>query len=212
MSELMKADLSHLYFDRIHSFTPILNKRRYFTRASRPLHTTMAFTCLQHAMWALAAWVGSQFKDIQQDLYNHTRALLEDWEVNILSEAPSIELVQAWILLATYEIMQVNYDRGWLSAGRCFRLVQLMKLYEVDVPQYRTDGDIQDPETAREERRRTFWMAYSLDRIVNLINQMPLTLNEQVVSLCAFFPAEAHLLTRSIDTHTTAESGGLFSA
>jgi hypothetical protein len=120
LSELTKADLNHLYFDRVHLFAPILNRRRYFARAAR-MGATTHFAGLQYAMWTLAAWVGSQFKEIQKGLYNHTRALLEEWEVNIMTEAAPIELVQAWILLAIYEIMQVNFDRGWLSAGRCFR-------------------------------------------------------------------------------------------
>jgi hypothetical protein len=179
LSELTKADLNHLYFDRVHLFAPILNRRRYFARAAR-MGTTTHFVGLQYAMWTLAAWVGSQFKEIQKGLYSHTRALLEDWEVNIMTESAPIELVQAWILLAIYEIMQVNFDRGWLSAGRCFRLVQLMKLHEVDAPTGAAEAGLPHVET--EERRRTFWMAYSLDRVINLVNQMPLTLNEQVVS------------------------------
>jgi hypothetical protein len=183
MTDLTRADLDHLYFDRVHLFAPIINKRRYFARAARSTNTTTPFAGLQHAMWTLAAWVGTQFKDIQKDLYTQTRVILEAWEVNIMTEPPPIELAQAWILVAIFEIMQVNYDRGWLSAGRCFRLVQLMKLHEVDAPAGVTVNNLPYVET--EERRRAFWMAYLLDRLINLINQMPLTLTEQVVSHCA---------------------------
>lgn len=182
LSELMKADLNHLFFDRVHLFAPILNRRRYFARAARPADAPAPFVGLQHAMWTLAAWLGSQFRDVQKSLYAHTRALLEEWELNMAVESPPIELAQAWIFLAIYEIMQVNYDRGWLSAGRCFRLVQLMKLYEIDVPNGLAESGL--PYVEVEEGRRTFWMAYSLDRFINLINQMPLTLNEQVVRPC----------------------------
>ncbi|KAF2204950.1 hypothetical protein GQ43DRAFT_453446 [Delitschia confertaspora ATCC 74209] len=180
LPELMKADLNHLYFDRVHSFAPILNRRRYFARAAHPVGAAAPFVSLQHAMWTLAACLGSGFKDIQKSLYSHTRALLEEWEQTIITEPPPIELAQAWIFLAIYEIMQVNYDRGWLSAGRCFRLVQLMKLHEIDVP----NGIAESTSLTFveiEERRRTFWMAYSLDRFINLINQLPLTLSEQVI-------------------------------
>lgn len=183
LPELMKADLNHLYFDRAHAFAPILNKRRYFARASRPAGEQGALTCLQHAMWTLAAWLGSQFKHIQKDLYIHTRGLLEKWEINMDPGNPPIELAQARLLLAIYEIMQVNYERGWLSAGRCFRLVQLMKLHEMDVSDGIAESGISFGEI--EEKRRTFWMAYSLDRFINLINKMPLTLNEQVVCIGA---------------------------
>ena len=181
MSELMKGELNHLFFDRVHLFAPILNSRRYFARASRPRRPTAPFVGLQYAMWTLASWIGGQIKEIQTSLYNHTRALLADWELQANTESPPIELTQAWILLAIYEIMQVNYDRGWLSAGRCFRLVQLLKLHELDAPNGVAKAGLTFVEI--EERRRTFWLAYSLDRFINLINQMPLTLNEQVVSL-----------------------------
>ncbi|KXX73818.1 Transcriptional activator protein acu-15 [Madurella mycetomatis] len=198
LSELMKADLNHLFFDRVHLFAPILNRRRYFSRAARPADAPAAFVGLQHAMWTLAAWLGSQFRDTQKSLYAHTRALLEEWELNMAVESPPIELAQAWIFLAIYEIMQVNYDRGWLSAGRCFRLVQLMKLYEIDVPNGLAESGISYVEV--EEGRRTFWMAYSLDRFINLINQMPLTLNEQVILTRLPAPESAFQRERPIKT------------
>ncbi|KAK3995179.1 hypothetical protein QBC44DRAFT_320644 [Cladorrhinum sp. PSN332] len=181
MSDLMKADLNHLYFDRVHLFAPIFNRRRYFARAAKQNDPTAPFVCLQHATWTLAAGLGSQFKDIQKGLYAHTRMLLEEWELSILPnmESPPIELAQAWIFLAIYEIMQVHFERGWLSAGRCFRLVVLMKLYEVDAPN--GSGMLGLSPVEIEERRRTFWMAYTLDRYINLINHTPLTLNEQVI-------------------------------
>lgn len=210
MSELMKADLNHLYFDRVYLFAPILSSRRYFARAARPNSTTAPFVALQHAMWTLAAWLGSQFKEIQKSLYTHTRALLQEWELDIITESPSIELAQAWIFLAIYEIMQVNYNRGWLSAGRCFRLVQLMKLHEVDVPNGVAESGLSYVEV--EERRRTFWMAYSLDRFINLMNQMPLTLNEQVVSLHSVPRLGCSSLTRITDPHPIASSRSSFPA
>jgi hypothetical protein len=54
-----------------------------------------------------------------------------------------------------------------------------MKLHEIDVPNGIGESGISFGDI--EERRRTFWMAYCLDRFINLINEMPLTLNEQVV-------------------------------
>lgn len=106
--------------------------------------------------------------------------LSEEWENQDANSSTPIEFAQAWVLLSIYEIMQVTFERGWLSAGRCFRLVQCMKLHEVDMPSKDSDCKFSGVET--EERRRTFWMAYSLDRFINLVNQMPLTLNEQVVN------------------------------
>lgn len=99
-------------------------------------------------------------------------------------ESIDIEQVQAWILLTIYEFMRTNYRRGWMSAGRAFRLVQLMRLYEVDVPNTPiTQGNAttQQDWIQTEEKRRTFWMAYILDRFVSIRNEWPLTLDEQAV-------------------------------
>ena len=97
-----------------------------------------------------------------------------------------VEQAQAWILVTIYEFMRTNYRRGWTSAGRSFRLVQLMRLYELDnsdtVP-IQQHGTTHIDWVETEEKRRTFWMAYSLDRFVSIRDGWPLTLHEQVVRL-----------------------------
>ena len=161
-----------------------MNQSRYFARAARSSAPVDPFSCLQHAMWTLAASMGTQFQHIQPTLYSQTRSALECWEPDMINESIPIEHVQAWILLAMYELTQGNPQRGWISAGRCFRLVYFMKLHEVDNPRAWVDAATANLSWVEvEERRRAFWAAYSLDRYANLINQLPLTLNEQVVSL-----------------------------
>lgn len=93
---------------------------------------------------------------------------------------------QAWILVTLYELMRMNHRRGWTSAGRAFRLVQLMRLYEIDNSNHvmmLPNGTAQMDWVEVEEKRRTFWMAYSLDRFVCVRSGSPLTLHEQVVRL-----------------------------
>uniref|UniRef100_A0A093V6H3 Putative transcriptional regulatory protein n=1 Tax=Talaromyces marneffei PM1 TaxID=1077442 RepID=A0A093V6H3_TALMA len=123
-----------------------------------------------------------QFQSICDMLYNETRQMLEvldtrDSEIDGLE----IEQVQAWILLVFYEVTRSHSRRGWISAGRAFRLVQLMRLFEIDG----TGGLLSPSNTedwvALEEKRRTFWMAYLLDRFISVQNGLPLTLNEQVI-------------------------------
>ena len=139
-------------------------------------------------MWALATSLSAQFQHIRDILYRDSRRMLEALELeDDRMESVDIKQAQAWILLTFYEFMRTNHRRGWNSAGRALRLVQLMRLYEIDnsdnvVPQQ--DGMAQMDWIETEERRRTFWMAYSLDRFVSLRNGWPLTIHEQVVSLC----------------------------
>ncbi|KAL1642554.1 hypothetical protein SLS58_005322 [Diplodia intermedia] len=199
ISDLMRADLGadsktpntwltdgrdHLYFDRVHTFCPILSKRHYFSRARNPRPNEVdGFACLQNAMWTLAVAMSSQFQYLQDDLYAYTRLTLENLELDPMqADCLQIEKVQAWALLAVYEFMRVGYQRGWMSAGKCFRLAVLMKLHCIDGP----DGLAAKHSTALswaevEERRRTFWMAYTIDRFLSLLDHLPLTFDQHVI-------------------------------
>lgn len=144
-------------------------------------------TCLQHAMWTIASVSSSQLSHIRDSIYEYTRRMLESLEAkDHQTEFTDIEHVQARLLLLIYEFMRTNHQRGWISAGRCFRLVQLMRLYEIDLPEnlakHQQNAESEDW-IQTESKRRTFWVAYSLDRFINLHHERPLTLNEQDVSL-----------------------------
>jgi hypothetical protein len=180
LTEFQRADLNHLYFDRVHSFVPFLHRRRYFKREAASGNSSAPFTTLQHAMWTMAASMGSQFLDVRATFYATTRSMLERWELETLGEAISIEYVQALILLAIYETTHVSYQRGCMSASRCFRLVQLLKLHKIDDPNS-TPDEQGHCEIEREERRRVFWAAYMLDRFLSLFNQSPMTVSEQMI-------------------------------
>jgi hypothetical protein len=132
-------------------------------------------------MRTLAASMGSQFKGVLPLLYTHTCCALELWEQDMPNEALPIELVQARLLLAIYEILKNNPTKGWISAGRCFHLVHLVKLDQIDNPNSWQTSKLSWVEI--EERRRTFWVAYELDRYANLVNGLPMTLNDQMVRL-----------------------------
>jgi len=123
--------------------------------------------------------LSSQFENFRDTLYNETRQMLE---VLDLCEddmgVVHIEQVQAWLLITHYEFARANYRRAWVSAGRTFRLVQLAKLHEVDSPENILGNE--DP-ILLEEKRRTFWVAYCLDRFICMESRWPLTLIEEVV-------------------------------
>lgn len=128
--------------------------------------------------------MSSQLQHLQEDLYAYTRMMLDRLEMDPLqADLIQIEQVQAWTLLALYEFMRVGYRRAWMSAGKCFRFAVLMKLHTIDdhdglaVTAHTTLCEAQI-----EERRRTFWMAYSIDRFISLLDQLPLTFDQHVVS------------------------------
>lgn len=185
----------------MHAFAPILHQLRYFSW-DRQSTKTESQRCLQNAMWALAASVSAQFQTIGQSLYQDTRQALELLESRHSDiKSIRIEQVQACLLLAIYEFMRSDYCRGWMSAGRAFRLIQLMRLQEIDVPGCnRTQTDWVE----MEEKRRTFWVAYALDRFVCIRYGCPLTLTEQVVSL--YSGSDMHLAKVSDTGHGSSAS------
>ncbi|RAK97281.1 fungal specific transcription factor domain-containing protein [Aspergillus ibericus CBS 121593] len=187
VSDLMRADLDQLYFDRVHPFAPILQRWRYHVWAKQPKKTE-AQTCLQYAMWTVAASLSAQFQSLRDRLYTETRRMLDAMDLQGLkTEAPSIEQAQAWILVCIYEYMQVSALQAWMSTGRCCRLVLGMRLYELDDPNSpvtmaREQEAVLVDWIGLEEQRRTFWMAYSLDRFISFHNGLPFTLNEQMIT------------------------------
>jgi hypothetical protein len=171
-----------LYFDRVHPNVPIFNHSRYFARSRQNacVDGPNYMLCLQYAMWTLAMALSSQFDSSRELLYHETRQMLEGLDLVEDDMQPArIEQVQAWLLVSFYEFSRSNYRRASISAGRAFRLVQLARLYEVDSQESTTEDE--DP-VLTEERRRTFWVAYCLDRLISMRNRCPLTLIEEVVS------------------------------
>ncbi|RYC64333.1 hypothetical protein CHU98_g1865 [Xylaria longipes] len=192
LTPMICTDLDQLFFDRVYPFAPIVQKLRYFSW-SQQANKSKQKSCLQYAMRALAASFSSQFQLIRNNLYKQARQLLDTLETDsqdnqACAYSLSIEQVQAWILLAIYEWMSNtgNYQCGMVSAGRGFRLVQLMRLYDIDEPK--------DPETSTrgydtvqrdwvdvESMRRTFWLAFTIDRFTSAIDGLPLTFDERQI-------------------------------
>jgi hypothetical protein len=121
-----------------------------------------------------------------------------------LNEEILLELIQAWLLLAHYESLRMDERQAMLTAGRAFRLIQIARLYDIDAPdddvsvylspattsesepEYGEHGDPDESFAEAEEKRRTFWLAFSFDRFLCWRNEWPLTLQEEMVSLYLF--------------------------
>jgi hypothetical protein len=160
-------------------------------------------------MHTIAAAMSSQFQEIEEALYAETRGMLESLDRSMTpsgrkhrsrSASTSIQLeqIQSWLLLAQYEFLRKDEHQAMITAGRGFRLVQLARLFEVDLPMtsFSWTGDVGDlndvndpsmtqgleePFSKIEEKRRIFWMAYGLDRFLSWRNEWPLTLDEETV-------------------------------
>ncbi|KAH8879031.1 hypothetical protein GQ53DRAFT_856499 [Thozetella sp. PMI_491] len=230
MGELMRADLDQLYFDRVHPIVPILHKPRYFSwAASRGAEAiSRSHLCLQSAMWTLAMSMSSQFEHMREATYVETRQMLEQCDAKLddddgnsgAEHTSQLEQAQAWILVAHYEFLRARHQRAWFSAGRVFRLVQFLRLHEVDTPlgslRSGTWPPTKEDNIVMEEKRRAFWVAYSLDRLISVHHELPLALNEEMIctrlptSEADFermeggIPQQTYFLSESLSQHALA--------
>ncbi|KAL2810518.1 fungal-specific transcription factor domain-containing protein [Aspergillus granulosus] len=176
---IMREELDQLYFDRVHMFAPMIHQSRYGSWSLQQPKSE-AKEALQYAMWTLAASFSAQVQQLAQSLYDETRRMLDILEVKGREiDTTDIEHLQACLLLAIYEFMHSYDRRSWMRAGYAFRLVQLMRLFELDSP---TNGLGSFDWIEVEEKRRTFWVAFCLDRFLSIRNRWPLTLIEHLIT------------------------------
>ncbi|KAL4802422.1 hypothetical protein BDV18DRAFT_163826 [Aspergillus unguis] len=189
ITPMMHNDLDQLYFDRAYAFAPIVQTHRYRSWSKLP-NKTKQRTCLQHAMWTLASSLSSQFQLDGPRLYAKTRQLLQELEAEEPCHRLSLEQAQSWTLIAVYEITCQDFHRGMMSAGRAFRLIQMMRLYELDMPrtpptmqldQYQTQPFGQEDWVDIETKRRTFWLAYTVDRFTSMVDGLHMFFDERLI-------------------------------
>ncbi|EAU31928.1 conserved hypothetical protein [Aspergillus terreus NIH2624] len=172
MTDLIRAELDQLYFDRVHAFCPIIHRRRYFASLAQDNHTT-AQLCLQSAMRALAAAMSANSSHLSEQFYSEARSLLDTHSQTPATPRDKIPLehIQAWLLLSHYELLRIGVHQAMLTAGRAFRLVQMARLCEIDAPggdlqlspvassssSISTNTDSSESFVDAEEGRRTFW-------------------------------------------------------
>lgn len=181
---------------------PMIQPHRFFQR-SRDSSAGPFHECLQRAMWAVAGAMSSLFHHLCDGLYRETLERLHSLEKSSASimlqrskegVTALLDQAQTWILVATFELMYLgegSFRQAWTSVGRAIRLVQLMHLWDEDKDgslQVLGDGDQHnDFFVEREERRRTFWMTFCLDRLACAMEGLPMTLSEKVSSLMSLF-------------------------
>lgn len=137
-------------------------------------------------MWTLASAYSAHLDFPKEAWYTHTKNKLDSLILrNKQADNFPVELAQAWILLTIYEFIRAPYRQALMTARRTFRLVQLMRLHEIDgpsaIPRPASDVVLQEEWIETEERRRTFWMVYCMNGFINIREGSLLALNEQAV-------------------------------
>lgn len=194
----------------------MIHKRRYFAWAG-DVDNSPARTALRSAMRTIASAMSPQFCDIGQVMYASTRRMLETqdacgdtglpWMTKLKApqEQQKIdhERIQAWLLLAYYDVLRQSEHQALITGRRAFRLLQLSGLCDMDAhsshistPPPETTWNVQMCSSNNgtdesilnqtwidvEEKRRTVWSAFLLDRLSTMLNDQPMMLMEETVS------------------------------
>ncbi|KAI5808892.1 fungal-specific transcription factor domain-containing protein [Peziza echinospora] len=173
--------LTALFFDKVYPTVPMIHKGRYLMSLGLPPSMKPPIA-LRYAIWTLAASVSDEYFSLQTHFYRMARKYAEDQELkghgeHIISTSTS----QTWTLIATYEFKLMYFPRAWLSTGRAVRLAQMMGLHRLDGVGLDVKQCLQPPKdwTEREERRRTFWLAFCVDRYASIGTGWPMTIEEK---------------------------------
>ena len=174
-------ELNQAYFDKVHPSVPMIHRARYYAAMNLAPHMRPP-VCLRYAMWANAAAVTEKFEALQEHFYARARKYIQQDEMKGHGESMiTVAHCQTWVLLGSYEFKLMYFPRAWMSAGRGSRMAQMMGLHRLDGAGLDVKQCLPPPKdwTEREERRRTFWMAFCVDRYSSIGTGWPMTIEEK---------------------------------
>lgn len=166
---------------------PFLHRARFMMALQLPPNIGVPIP-LRYAVWALGAFASvDQSLRIYKDIFyaRARRSLNELLETSLDSLKPHrISTLQTLILLSTYEFLHANFGHAWMNCGRAARMSVYFNLMRLDEPHIFCKQTLSDSKDwlDQEERRRTFWAAFLLDRYSSLGTGWPATLNEEDIT------------------------------
>ncbi|KAK8126029.1 fungal-specific transcription factor domain-containing protein [Apiospora kogelbergensis] len=137
---------------------------------------------LRYAMWTLSCSVAEKYAGMMDLFYQRARKYVEaDYVKGYGEHMISVAHAQTHILLASYEFKMMYFPRAWMNTGSAARLCQMIGLHRLDGTGLDVKQCLPPPRdwTEREERRRTFWMAFCQDRYASIGTGWPMTFDER---------------------------------
>ncbi|KAI0880369.1 uncharacterized protein GGS22DRAFT_175095 [Annulohypoxylon maeteangense] len=201
-------ELHQIYFDKIHPSLPMIHKFRYLA-AMNLAPNQRPPVALRYAIWTQACAVADKYADLKDLFYQRARKYVEaDYVKGYGEHMISVAHAQTHVLLASYEFKMMYFPRAWMSTGAAVRLCQMIGLHRLDGSGLDVKQCLPPPRdwTEREERRRTFWMAFCQDRYASIGTGWPMTIDERDVMTNLPSSEEAFEMSRPEQTQSLAES------
>lgn len=154
------ARMVNHYFASVHIWLPIISTKRLHSQlASQDYIFNADFTLLLLTMQLLIE-DPSDSSFASRSLYHAAKQYLQTVETGGLL---TLKLLQASVLIATYEIGHGIYPAAFLTVGHCVRLGQALGIHDKRTPAPQV---IPRPGTwtEQEEIRRVWWAVLLLDR------------------------------------------------
>ncbi|KAF3764776.1 hypothetical protein M406DRAFT_258289 [Cryphonectria parasitica EP155] len=201
-------EFHQIYFEKIHPSMPMIHKYRYLA-AMNLAPNQRPPVCLRYAIWTMACSVSDKFSSLRDLFYQRARKYVEaDYIKGFGEHLISVAHAQTHCLLAQYEFKMMFFPRAWMSTGSAVRLSQMMGLHRLDGGGLDVKMCIPPPRdwTEREERRRTFWMAFIEDRYASIGTGWPMTVDEKDITSNMPSSEDAFDMSRPEQTQTLSES------
>ncbi|KAJ1919239.1 hypothetical protein H4219_002090 [Mycoemilia scoparia] len=173
------------FFEFNHPVFPVVHKRAFV----RQYRQNSANPLLVNAMCASSVMFTNRIDDERKQLYGKYSKLVQD-SYHESTFAPSLEVVQASLIMALCESRMGNYPKSWVYTSMSFRLAMEQGYHRAD-----EDGDREintDASVAvlHETQRRVFWISYLLDRYTCIMNGHPMGINDSDIKLRLPMPDE----------------------
>ncbi|KAF4445461.1 hypothetical protein F53441_10803 [Fusarium austroafricanum] len=166
-------ELTSIYFGKLQSDSPMIHGERYIASLYRPAHMQPPM-CLQYAILAAGASASSTYKHMDEAFYVRARQYIQADEMKSDSDQISLAHCQAWVLISHFEAHHLWFSRASMSIARAIRLAQILGLHRLDGKNAAgLTLPIAHDFAEEEERRKTFWVIFTTDRITSSTGGWP---------------------------------------
>jgi hypothetical protein len=202
----------------MHNMVPILHRSRFISACQLPPNIGVPVS-LRYIVWALGAATSTDpnlraYKDVFYARARRSLTELLDTTLDSLKQH-KISTLQALVLMTTYEFLHANFGHAWMNCGRAARMAVYFNLTRLDEPHLFCKQTLVDAKdwVDQEERRRTFWGAFIMDRFASIGTGWAESLNEDDIT--TFLPgpddeyqAGVYSLTHSFSDNLAWYPGG----
>ena len=149
------------YFEKNHAWMPVISKRRFYDHLLNPLLQPRADVVFLIFCMKLIAWSPLERSDESRP---RTQAYLAAKHFLVEAEVAgmfTVQLLQAFLLVALYELGHGIYPAAYMSVGACARYGLALGIDRQTLSQ---SSNSTLTLLEQEERRRVWWTCLILDR------------------------------------------------